>query len=637
MKKILFFAAVTALAFTACTSDELTEQNAQQPTTENVGVGFDVYVPGATQSTRAGRTNVMTNITLQKTGFGIFGYQSDGEAADGTYATGDKPDYMWNQQVNYNSTATGWYYAPLKYWPNETKNDSQKAGMPTEPSGTNLDRLTFFAYAPWVKAKENDGEASIINEHVEATPATTYGITRITASTGELISDGSTTDAQIRYFCALDPNESVDLLWGVAPAGGLSYTNVSGSTTKVNEGMPLINLTKPAVNTNLKFTFQHALARLGVKVVLAADQVAPGGIFDYGNTKVTIEKIEIASKGFGTNGILNLKNTKANEANWTFKNNAWGTTGNDVLTIDATHGLAEHLRYNWDPENKTTKDYKSTYAQQPVTGVTTTLADAIQVSSKFDPSYPEDYGKIIATPAYSPTTPNFANGTNATTQTYAAYAPTTGAGFYSESSDSIYFHKYTIKGVTYSNEAYTEITPDFTYPTATVWENIFAVAKADVRNITTQSLADSYSGNNWVAYKVIGGTWTPTGKMPEIGDKVVKIEGTRGFIKSTLQTTASNYYQAKPNYFMLIPYNSDEHTMYVKVTYYVSTKDDNLENDIVYTKNVVEKAIELPHIKNGIAYNLKLILGLTSVKVEAEVADWVTTEGVVNLPQNTNE
>jgi hypothetical protein len=40
-------------------------------------------------------------------------------------------------------------------------------------------------------------------------------------------------------------------------------------------------------------------------------------------------------------------------------------------------------------------------------------------------------------------------------------------------------------------------------------------------------------------------------------------------------------------------------------------------------------------LENGKSYNLKLILGLTSVKIDATVADWQLADDVeINLPKN---
>lgn len=630
MKKSLFFFAAAALALTACTSENDILQIGQQEAAPEA-VGFDVYVPSSTSQTRAGRTNVMTTTTLQKTGFGLFGYQTDNVG----YSEGVVPNYMWNQQVFFNTTAAGWYYAPLKYWPNETKNDSQTiptdpAAMPTQATAANdryLDQLTFFAYAPWVHADQTSGGAARLSTSVEAPDGT--GIVKLTNTAGVNSSYGANVyNPLIAYKMATDPNESVDLLWGVAPAGGLNYTNVSGKPTEVKEGLPLIDLTKPAVNTNLKFMFQHALARLGVKVVLAVDQVAAGGDFDYANTKVTIEKIEINGK-FGTSGILDLYNTTANIANWRWKNVADGTTDNPVLTIEKGKGLAPHLIYD--------ASRASSNKQQTVTGVTTDLADALKVSSTYDANYPDEYVTHELDPKYSPTTPYFLSQDKVVTPEYRAYKWDKPAG-------KTFYQKFvTNSGVSYTNINDGDNAINTLYPNATVWKNIYTLSNTPkmIANNTDKASYASYT-----AYRLVGSTYTTTGRAPEIGDYVF----TTGSAEETPASydapqVAEYYYIAKPNYFMIVPNQTTKdpdateanRTLKVKITYYVSTQDGSLKDGIVYTKNEVEKDIVLPHLKNGVAYNLKLILGLTSVKVEAEVADWVTTEGVVNLPQNTSE
>jgi len=666
MKKILFFAAVTALAFTACTSDELTEQNAQQPTTENVGVGFDVYVPGSTAQTRAGRANVMTTGILQKTGFGVFGFQTDNAG----YSEGIAPNYMWNQQVNWNKGATGWYYAPLKYWPNETKNDSQEPGTSPNPAqmgyigGSSIDKLSFFAYAPWVKADEGTGATSVINSKLEA-PAGT-GITRVSSNAGvnAEYSPAGVYNPRITYVVATDPDYSVDLLWGVAPMGGLTYqsvasklkdgTNIDNGIVTINEGMPLVDLIKPAVNTNLKFLFQHSLARLGVKVVAAVDQVSEGGTFDYGNSKITIDEIRIIGE-FGTEGVLNTKNTEAFVADWYIRKRA--NTNENALKIDAAHGLAPHLIYD---------SYYNTGApgaeQQKVTGVTTTVADAIRVNSLYDANYSDDAATLENVPLYSATRPYFVSADKIqntqsgaamsyafnkdyssfkdykfpTYATYTDWAPTSGI---------TYFHKVTTnKGVAYTDISSTINTK---YPTATVWENIETINSEYICKVVTNDVTPGANEvkikntSSCVAYRKVGNTYTATGQPVQLGDYVFYYSGPR--TTSPLPApvnTATNYYKAKPNYFMIIPTNSTDEAkrkLQVFVRYYVSTQDASLKNNIVYTKNEVEKYITLPHLKNGVSYDLKLILGLTSVKLEAEVSDWTTTGAEVNLPQNTNE
>lgn len=278
MKKYLFLAA-TAFMFAACTNNEV---DAPQVTTEGQqAVGFDVY---AASATRAGDAGVQTTTTLKVAdkGFGVFATHSTG-----SYSVGDGPNFMYNEHVHFYNNA--WTYSPLKYWPNETGKDSQS---PTATS-TDVEYLSFFAYAPYVSSASG-----------------TTGITALSENT-------NVTDyPYVEYAVATDPAESVDLLWGVAPSGDLSYTNVTGGTTKVDAGMPLVELLKPNKDQKIKFLFKHALSRINFKVVGAFDQIAAGGEKDP-NTKITVNQIDIYGKdNIGISGRLYLKNTTANVANW---------------------------------------------------------------------------------------------------------------------------------------------------------------------------------------------------------------------------------------------------------------------------------------------------------------------------------
>ena len=421
MKKILFFAA-TAMLFAACSSDEV---NAPEVTKDAPqAVAFDTYVPNAT---RAGATGVMTTTTLQTTGFGVFAQQSD----NGDYLDTKGYNFMYNQLVSYSASA--WTYTPLKYWPNETTKDSQ-----TDPAtSTATDKLSFFAYAPYV-----------------ATVSGSEGIIALSAN-------DATTDPLVTYAVSTTPANSVDLLWGVAPSGGLSYESVNPDVTiNIAEGMPLKNLIKPAKDQKIKFLFKHALARLGMTVVAAVDQVSAGGTLQEGGvtkTKVFVESVSVsettASKVLGTKGILNLNNTTAGTANWYISS---GFSGFGA-TVDADNGL------------------------------------------------------------------------NA--------------------------------GITWTTDA------------ATSWS---------VEGVTTS-------------------------EKPVI---------------------------ANDKFFMVIPTHNDAE-LSVTITYYVCTYDANLSSAYATTKNVITKKVTIPTLTNNKAYNLKLILGLTSVKLDAEVADWqVDGSTEVNLPQN---
>ena len=290
----MILAAVAALVLCACAKVETVKPVVDEP------VSFGVYVP---KTTKAGTPGTITTngaestVSLQTEGFGVFATYSDG----GDYAATIGPNFMYNTKV---STAA-WTYSPVKYWPNETIDDNNNASGPA-----NADKLSFLAYAPWVDHK------------------VAYGSTGITG----LTANNATTDPKVTYTISTDPSESVDLLWAVAPTGGISYTDVHNATVEVAEGMPLLNLTKPAHDYTLNFLFKHATSRLALKIIGAFDQVAEGGSL-VSPTKVTVSQIRIVDLPVSTSGVLNLNNTAANTPKWESESGSSATlvvTGDDL-------------------------------------------------------------------------------------------------------------------------------------------------------------------------------------------------------------------------------------------------------------------------------------------------------------------
>jgi hypothetical protein len=78
-------------------------------------------------------------------------------------------------------------------------------------------------------------------------------------------------------------------------------------------------------------------------------------------------------------------------------------------------------------------------------------------------------------------------------------------------------------------------------------------------------------------------------------------------------------------------------TIRVKIKYYVTTEDSKVAGGRTQTENVIEKDVLFPSLANGKSYMLNLVLGLTSVKMDAEVDDWKVINVQADLPQNTAE
>ncbi len=646
---------------TACSSDNDVVQSAtpsQQQTLVNRAVGFDIYTPSAT-TTRAGLEGTMTTNRMQLSegeggGFGVYAYLTEdddataGEANAKAYS-GGVPNFMVNEKVLWNSTNLGWYYSPLKYWPNETDHDSQNTNATMEGSDTHLDRLTFFAYAPYVP-----GDAG------------STGIIHITDKTGKLNST-SVTNPTIEWTASenpttdFNPNQGVDLLWGVAPAGGLSYTAVNGWTVTRNEGTPLLNMIKPDVNTNMKFLFQHALARIGINVVAAVDQVSPGGELDP-NTKITIESLKITGP-FGTTGKLDLDNgTKASVANWT---TIGGTTVNGATSVSATNGtilvaanatnnaIAQHLR--WE-KHATPAQVHITPVQQTHVGVTTAKQDLLAPSTKW-------FNKLASAPTYNPgkeyytdaagTTPataTVANGTKIKKDGKWGFLYTELSGKYTKQDDAVdataypaaASNLYFVKVV----KSYTINTSDATtFPPAST--NIYTGDYA-TKDGTTAENAPSF------VYSMTTDADPDASELTSLNGQTVYTLEAVNLLNAEVPYTYSGspFYEAERNYLYVVPTNaaldtnfggvtpSNEatlRTITLQIEYYISTEDSKLSAGRTETKNVVTKTVVLPSLSNGKSYMLNLVLGLTSVKVEAEVDDWKVINSQADLPQNTAE
>ena len=88
---------------------------------------------------------------------------------------------------------------------------------------------------------------------------------------------------------------------------------------------------------------------------------------------------------------------------------------------------------------------------------------------------------------------------------------------------------------------------------------------------------------------------------------------------------------------MILPQTFDENGFCVYIEYEVVTTGQNAnnENDNSTITNKILKKVTGLNFESGKQYKLHLILGMTSVKVEAETKDWVTSsETDVDLPQN---
>lgn len=326
MKKYFILTAAAILALGACTKIE----NGENVPEIDVPVSMGAYT-GKTV-TKAGAAGELTNDQLKSNGFGVFAYQTTGTAAL------DTPNFMYNTKVSGDT----WTYSPVKYWPNQIQAGNTD-GQPA--TAYQADKVSFFAYAPYVNHKAAMGST---------------GITALTAN-------NASGDPKVTYTASTTLDEQVDLCWGVVnPTTDQTWATVAGTNISLAKGMPFLGLQKPALNTTIHFYFRHALAQLNLKAVAAYNQVPAGGTAQNG-VKITIEKVELTVPGMNTSAELNLNNTTANTPKW---EDATGSS-DLVLTVDGAN------------INAALKDAGAKKAAEQPAGVTATETDVIVANKYF--------------------------------------------------------------------------------------------------------------------------------------------------------------------------------------------------------------------------------------------------------------
>ena len=93
---------------------------------------------------------------------------------------------------------------------------------------------------------------------------------------------------------------------------------------------------------------------------------------------------------------------------------------------------------------------------------------------------------------------------------------------------------------------------------------------------------------------------------------------------------------AAGRYFMFVPTDAATTDFTVKVKYTVTTEDPALSASSSVVTNEITDTVNFTPAQ-GKAYRLKLVLGMTTVKVNAEVSDWTVSDGSsVWVPLNRN-
>lgn len=253
MKQYLTLVAGTLLALVACSKETgPSGQAGERP------ISFDVAATGV--QTRA-QNQIATDAALQGESIGVFAAYTGKLTYENTTVT---PDYMYNQEVTYNTSAKVWEYTPVKYWPNSES-----------------DYVSFFAYAPY--------EAN----PAEGRPTGIIGMSRKV----------DLGDPWINFRLPATIAEQVDLLYGqqrIVEGGAVQYTSWLDQQ-KYNWG-----------DAPLKFTFKHALACIGEPITIQMSDLLYAQMHEA--VDITIDKVTVTYRNLTTKGRLVLR--AAGDPNW---------------------------------------------------------------------------------------------------------------------------------------------------------------------------------------------------------------------------------------------------------------------------------------------------------------------------------
>ena len=409
----------------------------------------------------------------------------------------------------------------------------------------------------------------------------------------------------------------------------MSYTAVNGITYSVDPGKPILNLVKPDKDQRVKFLFEHALSRISLSVVSAIDQIAAGddgNKYNTAETRVLIESVKIFGDNIGVRGVLNLNNPTEHVANWIEESVDRHTyaVGSPLFLINTANGrLAPDLRY---------EDLNSAIAADP--SAFSNYQEGVLKSEKDLMVGGPDPSKKVTNPTYKyGSTLYKLSGTdyvvaNATaTVSGSAYK----GAMYEKSGDN---YNLSVAAAS-SAHILTESSPQY-------YKLDLGSTPINVTDGTGLTGGKYYykkegTGSTLHYDKVpaVGGSGDAPGYYydPEAADEtrfaVVEVGGT--------YADGDYYTGLLPRYFMVIPSQLSPETatnIKVEISYRVITKDEKLSSNISNVQNVITKSTDIV-LKNGKSYKLKLILGLTSVKLAAEVADWQLADDTeIWLPKN---
>lgn len=613
MKKHLFFtmlAATALVGFAGCSdSDDLASiDTGTTQAAEETPVSFGTYL-GNAKSTRSGKTDLIDNTNFANYEFGIFAYNTGIKKFNEAVSTdipafftvesdGGVYNYMNNEEISKESS--DWKSKTTKYWPNQTyqKLDGSK-------NATLMNQyVSFFAYAPFVANPTTDDYGILaFKQGKDYKESTTNFIT----TGADPIIDYS-AKAKSTGSPAGDVGKQVDLLWGTANASdpsfdgsynneGKSYNTVEGTYAK---GVKVnADLTKMKTEGKVKFSFKHALARFGGNTGTSGS-----GSTAKTDNSITLDVNNDVVRTDGGNGDPLASQTKvyikwiAIEFTKNNDNNAEG----EAKTAIPIKGQFDLVNGKWNPvgESLTTGEGSSatTVDEKPIVYF---IAPEVNSTSN---STSKSYTRSIE-------------------KSYGEYTTYKGSGFTPTD----------VVKVSMNEDLYADVATSGKYPVA---DGAFAGQWG--KTVHHDAVTDPETG----------AVTTPA------SDELV----TSGVVDGALTTTAQNVIKEGQSPILFIPGFSPK--IRVIVSYVIITPDKNIKENYSEANQIQEDAFTFGSTPSDVApkidlnkkYNLKIHLGLTSIKMDATVEDWAVdnnsgsttqegqdekTTGEVDLPLNQKD
>lgn len=297
MKKNLFYFAVAALALTACSSDEIANEGAEN--NGQVAVSFDAY------SQRTTRAAVVNTDALKVQGFGVFAYEQGSIIWDTYRSSNVYPNFFYNQQVNVADVPTSYaLISPISAAVYNSITNATLKGLYTLDNG----------------------------EYTTSTPLATADYAALTEKTDKELCSPSATGSDWKYapvkyfsnnigakhsFFAYAPySKNVNVIFSMSnTAPVIRYT--AKEDYDLLFAPAITDQEKPGVNTKLTFNFKHALSKVSFDVAPFVDEVhgaAHTASQDLtADTKITVRSVKFVGK-VPSQGLMNLK-----DGSWTLE------------------------------------------------------------------------------------------------------------------------------------------------------------------------------------------------------------------------------------------------------------------------------------------------------------------------------